>query len=174
MPTSLASLRQAISDKFMFSPSDAAEVVISYVKDLGKKIIQTEQDFSNFISNKIGKISLDISQDSRLYLENYNTLKKESDENKKTLEECLKRDEELKKKREELMNGEMEKINQIEQKIQKLQARKKKLEKKNETPDKSHRKRTKRKYQKNPKFAKKIRNDYPPIPISKKNSCQKC
>lgn len=125
MPTSLASLRQAISDKFMFSPSDAAEVVISYVKDLGKKIIQTEQDFSNFISNKIGKISLDISQDSRLYLENYNTLKKESDENKKTLEECLKRDEELKKKREELMNGEMEKINQIEQKIQKLQARKK-------------------------------------------------
>jgi hypothetical protein len=37
MPTSLASLRQAISDKFMFSPSDAAEVVISYVKDLGKK-----------------------------------------------------------------------------------------------------------------------------------------
>jgi len=37
MPTSLASLRQAISEKFMFNPSDAAEVIISYAKDLGKK-----------------------------------------------------------------------------------------------------------------------------------------
>jgi len=126
MPTSLASLRQAISDKFMFSPSDAAEVIISYVKDLGKKIIQTEQDFSNFISNKIGNINLDISPNSKLYLENYNTLKKESDENKKALEELLKRDEELKKKKEELMKAEMEKINLLEQKILKLQTRKKK------------------------------------------------
>ena len=130
MPTSLASLRKAISDKFMFNPSDAAEVIISYAKDLGKKIIQTEQDFSNFIANKIGKIDLDISQDSRLYLENYNSLKKEKDENKKLLEECLKKDEELKKKKEETLKAEMEKISLIEKKIQKLTARKKKLEKK--------------------------------------------
>ena len=54
-----------------------AEVVISYVKDLGKKLIQTEQDFANFISNKIGKLDLDISQTSRLYKENFNTLKNE-------------------------------------------------------------------------------------------------
>ena len=52
IPTTLASLRKEISDKFLFSPSDAAEVIISYAKDLGKKIIQTEQDFSNFIMNK--------------------------------------------------------------------------------------------------------------------------
>ena len=130
MPTSLASLRQAISEKFMFNPSDAAEVIISYAKDLGKKIIQTEQDFSNFISSKIGKINLDISQDSRLYLENYNSLKKESDENKKILEECLKRKEELKKKKEDILNVEMEKIKLLEEKIQKLQKEKKQLEKK--------------------------------------------
>jgi len=37
MPTDLASLRQQISEKFMFSPSDAAEIVVSYAKDLGKK-----------------------------------------------------------------------------------------------------------------------------------------
>ena len=66
MPTTLESLRKEISDKFMFNPADAAEVVISYVKDLGKKLIQTEQDFANFISNKIGKLDLDISQTSRL------------------------------------------------------------------------------------------------------------
>jgi hypothetical protein len=76
IPTTLASLRKEISDKFLFSPSDAAEVIISYAKDLGKKIIQTEQDFSNFIMNKIGKIDLDIDQNSRLYLENFNSLKK--------------------------------------------------------------------------------------------------
>ena len=129
MPTTLASLRKEISDKFMFNPSDAAEVIISYVKDLGKKLIQTEQDFANFISNKIAKLDLDISQDSRLYKEQFSTLKKESEENKKLLEECLKKDIELKKKKEETMKAEMEKLNLIEAKIQKLIQRKKKLEK---------------------------------------------
>ena len=99
MPTDLASLRKEISDKFMFSPSDAAEVIISYVKDLGKKLIQTEQDFTNFIANKIGKLDLDISQDSRLYVEKFNTIKKESEENKKLLEECLKKDVRIKEKK---------------------------------------------------------------------------
>ena len=49
MPTDLSSLRQQIAEKFMFNPSDAAEIVVSYAKDLGKKIIETEQDFVNFI-----------------------------------------------------------------------------------------------------------------------------
>ena len=136
MPTSLDSLRKAISEKFMFSPSDAAEVIISYVKDLGKKIIETEQDFSNFISNKIGKINLDISENSRLYLENYNSLKKENDENKKLLEEYLKKDSQLEKKKEDLMKQEMEQISQIEEKIQKLQLKKKKMQKKIKTETK--------------------------------------
>ena len=74
MPNSLASLRKEISEKFMFSPSDAAEIIVSYMKDLGKKIIQTEQDFTNFISNQIGKIDLDISPDSKLYLKNLNSI----------------------------------------------------------------------------------------------------
>ena len=99
MPTDLASLRQQISDKFMFSPSDAAEIVVSYVKDLGKKIIQTEQDFVNFISDKINKVDLDISQDSNLYLRNLNTLKKESEDSKKELEDALKKKEEIKKRK---------------------------------------------------------------------------
>ena len=130
MPTDLASLRKEISDKFMFSPSDAAEVIISYVKDLGKKLIQTEQDFTNFIANKIGKLDLDISQDSRLYLEKFNTIKKESEENKKLLEECLKKDEELKKKKEETLKNEEEKLKALVTKIEKLQKKKQIIEKK--------------------------------------------
>ena len=130
MPTDLASLRQEISNKFMFSPSDAAEVIISYMKDLGKKIIQTEQDFSNFITNKIGKLDLDISQDSRLYIEQFNVIKKETEENKKLLEACLKKDEEIKKKKEEILKQEEAKLKEIEVKIEKLQKKKQNMEKK--------------------------------------------
>jgi hypothetical protein len=130
IPTTLASLRKEISDKFLFSPSDAAEVIISYAKDLGKKIIQTEQDFSNFIMNKIGKIDLDIDQNSRLYLENFNSLKKESEENKKILDECLKKNEELKKQKEEMLLEEIKKINELDEKIKLLIKKKKKLQKK--------------------------------------------
>ena len=35
MPTSLQSLKQSISDQFLFSPSDAAELIIGYMKNLG-------------------------------------------------------------------------------------------------------------------------------------------
>ena len=99
VPTNLSSLRKEIADKFMFSPSDAAEIVLSYMKDLAKKIIQTEQDFTAFISNQIGKIDLDISPDSKLFLKNLDTLKKEKEEAQKELDECLKKKEELKKEK---------------------------------------------------------------------------
>ena len=36
MPTSLSSLRQEISEKFLFSPSDAAEVVLTYERSRKK------------------------------------------------------------------------------------------------------------------------------------------
>lgn len=130
MPTDLASLRREISDKFMFSPSDAAEVVITYMKDLGKKIIQTEQDFTNFISNKICKIDLDISQDSKLYQKNLNSLQKESVEAKKELDICIKKKEELKNMKDAYLKEEKAKINEIETKIKELLAQKNILKKK--------------------------------------------
>ena len=49
LPETLASLRKNISEKFCFSPSDTAELVITYAKDLGKKIIETENDFKEFM-----------------------------------------------------------------------------------------------------------------------------
>ena len=83
IPKDLTSLRKEISDKFMFSPSDTAEIILTYFKDLGKKIIKTENDFSNFISEKINKINLDISQDSKLYKQNLKSLQKEDKEKAK-------------------------------------------------------------------------------------------
>ena len=80
--------------------------------------------------NKIGKIDLDIDQNSRLYLENFNSLKKESEENKKILEECLKKNEELKKQKEEMLLEETKKINELDEKIKLLIQKKKKLRKK--------------------------------------------
>ena len=108
MPTDLASLRQQISEKFMFSPSDAAEIIVSYAKDLGKKIIQTEQDFVTFISDKINKVDLDISQDSKLFQQNLKTLEKESQDNKKLLEEALKKKEDIKKRKETVLKDRKE------------------------------------------------------------------
>ena len=130
MPTDLASLRKEISDNFMFSPSDAAEVIITYMKDLGKKIIKTEQDFANFISNKIGKVDLDISQDSQLYQKNYNTLKKESEDAQKELDICMKKKEELEKKKKAFLKEEKAKIIEINKKINKLVKQKKNVQKK--------------------------------------------
>lgn len=130
MPTSLSSLRKEISEKFLFSPSDAAEVVVTYMKDLGKKIIQTEQDFVNFVSNKIGRIDLDISQDSKLYQKNLDSLQKESEENKKELELCLKKKEEIKKEKDACLKEEMAKLKEVENKLKKLLKEKKSLQKK--------------------------------------------
>ena len=130
IPTDLASLRKEISDKFMFSPSDAAEVVITYMKDLGKKIIQTEQDFSNFVSNKIGKIDLDISPNSKLFLKNFDSLQKESEEAKKELELCLKKKEEIKRAKEACLKEESAKIEEIERQLKDLIKKKKTLKNK--------------------------------------------
>ena len=129
MPTNLASLRQQISEKFMFSPSDAAEIIVSYAKDLGKKIIQTEQDFVNFISEKINKIDLDISQDSKLYKKSFVNLQKETEDGKKELELALKKKEEIKKRRETALNKRTQEIKDLEAKINELKKQKKELEK---------------------------------------------
>ena len=130
VPTSLSSLRKEISDKFLFSPSDAAEIVITYMKDLGKKIITTEQDFLNFVSNKVGKIYLDISQDSKLYQKNLNSLQKESEEAKKELDACLEKKKEIKKEKDNYLKEKMAKLEEVDKKLKKLLREKKILNKK--------------------------------------------
>ena len=85
-PKSLDNLRQQISDKFAFSPSETADILISYIKDLGKKIIDTEKDFKEFISNKIPNVDLDIKENSKLFLDNMNTLKAQAKSDHSKLE----------------------------------------------------------------------------------------
>ena len=157
MPTDLASLRQQISEKFMFSPSDAAEIVISYAKDLGKKIIETEQDFVNFISDKITKVDLDISQNSKLYIDNLNNLKKEKDDNTKALNEALKKKDEIKMKKETTLKKNNEQIKKLENQINSIKKLKKELERKTNLEKKKLDKEEKENNKKIEKLKKKIR-----------------
>ena len=161
MPTDLASLRQQISEKFMFSPSDAAEIVISYAKDLGKKIIETEQDFVNFISDKITKVDLDISQNSKLYIDNLNNLKKEKDDNTKALNEALKKKDEIKMKKKTNLKKKKEQIKKLENQINSIKKLKKELERKTNLEKKKLDKEEKENNKKIEKLKKKlgIKND---------------
>ena len=81
IPETLANLRQQISEKFLFSPSETAEILISYGKDLGKKLIETEKDFEDFIKKKIFKIDLDVDPKSQIFQESLLKLKTESELN---------------------------------------------------------------------------------------------
>ena len=79
-------------------------------------------------SNKIGKIDLDISQDSKLFKENLNALQKEKEEMTKELELCLKKKEEIKKEKESSFKKEKIKINEVDKQIKKLLLEKKRLQ----------------------------------------------
>ena len=121
MPRDLASLRNIIADRFMFDPEDAAEVIITYMKDLGKKIIKTEEDFKTFLNEKINLISLDISQDSKLYKENFANIEHENVEKKNELEN-------LKKKKEEEISEKKKTINEFTKNVKNIDDQIKKLE----------------------------------------------
>lgn len=109
VPTSLESLRKAISEQFLFSPRDAAELMIYYVKDLGHKIVETEKDFSQFLKEKVKELNLDISEKSHLYQEEIKGIEKEKNareelerlkaEKSKILGDCEKR---IKEKKEQM------------------------------------------------------------------------
>ena len=127
MPTDLTSLRSIIAEKFMFNPEDAAEVLITYMKDLGKKVIKTEEDFRAFLKEKINLITLDISQDSKLYKENFASIEEENSKRKNELDN-------LSKKKEEIISEKRKKINEFNKNIKSIDEQIKKLqnERKNE------------------------------------------
>ena len=114
MPTNMESLRKAISDQFLFSPRDAAELVIFYVHDLGRKVIQTQKDFVDFLKSQPKELSLDISEQSHLYKENLKSvvieespmeeLERLQKEHDNIVEECSKRMKEDKEKIAKIMS----------------------------------------------------------------------
>ena len=130
IPKSLDNLRQQISDKYAFSPSDTADILISYIKDLGKKIIDTEKDFREFISNKIPTVDLDIKENSKLFLDNLNTLKAQAKSDHSKLESLLKKKQSLNVEKKKLIENEKKQIEIVKQ----IQQTRKKMEKEeNET-----------------------------------------
>ena len=126
-PKTLQNLKQEISNKFCFSPSDAAEILVSYISDIKKTFIKTEQDFVDFIKKKIYKVDLDISPDSQLYQKSVLKLQEENEKNKKELEELILKKEELKKKNTNTSEESEKKIKKIAKKIKKLKKKKRKL-----------------------------------------------
>ena len=85
VPKDLASLREKISEKYLLSSSDAAEIILYYVKDGKKVYIINGNDFSQYKDSKISTIFLDVNQNSRLYIDNASQLDKEKEKNEKEL-----------------------------------------------------------------------------------------
>ena len=126
-PQTLENLRKEISNKFCFSPSDAAEMLVSYFNEFKKTFIKTEEDFVNFIKKKVYKVDLDISPDSQLYKKSVLKIQEQTEKDKKELDEMIKVKEELQKKKKEFMDERAKQINKLEAKIEELNNRRNKL-----------------------------------------------
>ena len=96
-PKDIKTLRSHIADKYMFSPEDASEILIYYLKDNTKTYIINGNDFEKFINLKLTSLYLDIDQNSKLFQSNLEQVDKE----KKELEALLKEVEEMKAKEKE-------------------------------------------------------------------------
>ena len=127
IPETLANLRQQISEKFLFSPSEAAEILITYGKDIGKKIIQTEKDFEDFIKKKIFKVDLDVDPKSQIFQKSLLKLQTESEENKNKLEQTLKQIAEIKKQKDAKQKEAKSVIDEFNNVIKELEKKKKEM-----------------------------------------------
>ena len=87
LPSSLSNLRDEISNKFLFNPSDTAELKLSYISHLKTKYIQNEEDFTSFLKLKVSKIKIELNENSKLYVENLAKITQETLENRKKLSE---------------------------------------------------------------------------------------
>ena len=114
IPKDMPSLRSQISEKFLLSPTDAAEIILYYIKE-GKKIyIINGNDLSKFKQANVSTIFLDINQSSRLYLDNALELDKENQKHEKELNELNLKYNELSKRKEKIehaFEGELKQIN---------------------------------------------------------------
>ena len=129
-PKSLTSLRNEISQKFGLDSQDAAEIILTYDKNGEKIIISNDEELKTFLNYKITQINLDISQNSKIYKENFNKIQEQNLKDKKTLEKLLKKQKELKNLKETKFIPLKEEIKEIESQIDKLSQRKNDIRKK--------------------------------------------
>ena len=126
-PKDLSYLRILISEKFMLSDIDAAEILIYYLNDNKKKYIINDDDYQIFWNLKIATIFLDIDKNSKLYLENKLKLEKEnspkSNENTE-LEKLIQKKQEIEKLEEEYLKSYKEKLTNLNRQIDILLAKK--------------------------------------------------
>ena len=129
-PKSLSSLRNEISQLFCLDSQDAAEIILTYDKNGEKMIISNDEELKTFLNSKITQINLDISQNSKIYKENFNKIQEQNLKDKKTLEELLKKQKELKNLKETKFIPLKEELKEIESQIYKLFQRKNDIRKK--------------------------------------------
>ena len=96
-PSSLLDLQDQISSLFLLSKEDSEELVLTY-NDVDEKTIQikTEEDYKTFLGKKRPKITLEVSQSSRIYKKELKE-QKEIDENKTKLNKLIKLEDEMEK-----------------------------------------------------------------------------
>ena len=123
-PKDIPSLRAKISEKYLFSPSDAAEIILYYIKDNKKAYIINGNDFSKFKTFNISTIFLDINQNSKLYLDNASQLDKGKEKMKKELDELEHKYKQLSKKKEKIEHTFEQELKQINMKIMEMNKRK--------------------------------------------------
>ena len=102
-PKSFSNLLNQISSSFLLSPEDTKELILTYEDKSGQKIkIKDENDFKTFLSKKISKISLDVSQNSKIYKKELKE-QEEIEQNKKKLENLIKLENIMRKEEQEKM-----------------------------------------------------------------------
>ena len=96
-PSTLSDLQEQISSLFLLSKEDSKELILTY-NDRDEKTfeIKTEEDYKIFLDKKRPKITLDVSQSSRIYKQELKE-QEEIDKNKKKLNQLIKLEDEMEK-----------------------------------------------------------------------------
>ena len=117
-------LRKEISKLFLFSPQDAAEILLTYNDNDGDKIIiENEQDLEVFLKSKIDIINLDIGQNSQIYQNNLKEISKE----KELLDKLIKKKNDLNELKISKFISEKIQIENLDKKIMELTTKKNNL-----------------------------------------------
>ena len=116
-PKDLSLLRIQITLQFCFSETDATEILIYYINDNQKTYIVNDEDYSNFLKQKISFLHLDIDSKSKLYQENYKKLESENETKIAELEKLAVKKKRIEKLEEEYLKSYSQKLSAINRQL---------------------------------------------------------
>jgi len=122
VPKDLASLREKISEKYLLSSSDSAEIILYFINDNKKIYIINRNDFFKFQDSNVSTIYLDVNQNSKLYLNNASELEKDKQE--KELKELNHKFNQFSKRKEKVEKVFEQELREINLKIMEMNKRK--------------------------------------------------